>query len=195
MKRITAILLCLCACFGWGAQASESIFTDMEPTGYVYEAAALLHTLGLIQGYEDQTFRPDYTITRAEMAAVAVRLLSMEDAAKAVAGMEAVFSDVPVSHWANGYIAVAKSQGIIAGHGDGTFDPDGDVTYEQAVKILVSALGLDLYFRDAPNAYPTLYLEQAVKSGITLHTEGTIGQPATRGTVAVLTYNALFAEI
>ncbi|MBU5449343.1 S-layer homology domain-containing protein [Acetivibrio sp. MSJd-27] len=195
MKRFTAFLLCLLLCLPWGARAEERLFTDMDPSSYLYEAAAVLHNLGLMQGYDDHTFRPDDPITRAEIAAITVRCMGMEQAAKASAQWNTGFSDVPVTHWANGYIAVAKSVGVVDGNGDGTFAPDGDVLYEQSVKMLVCALGYGEDIKKVPDAYPNLYLEQAERINMTIRAKGKIGETASRGTVAMLVYNTVFAKI
>ena len=104
------------------------------------EAVTVMSALNLLKGYEDGTFGPDKTITRAEFAAVVVRMLGMEDAA-AGAATATNFTDVPATHWAAGYVKIANQKGIIAGYGDGTFGPDDEVTYEQAIKMLVCALG------------------------------------------------------
>ena len=102
---------------------------------------------------------------------------------------------MPVTHWANGYIAVAKSVGVVDGNGDGTFAPDGDVLYEQSVKMLVCALGYGEDIKKVPDAYPNLYLEQAERINMTIRAKGKIGETASRGTVAMLVYNTVFAKI
>ena len=133
MKRFTVVILCLSLCLSWGVRAEEKLFTDIDPSTRLYEVAVVLHSLGLMQGYEDNAFHPNDPITRAEMAAIIVRCMNIEQTAKACADLETRFSDVPVTHWANGYIGVVRSLGIVVGNGDGTFAPDGDVLYEQAV--------------------------------------------------------------
>ncbi len=190
LKKIAALVIVL-------AMALSSVafaFTDVaEDAGY-YEAVEVMSALGLLKGYEDGTFGPDKTITRAEFAAVVVRALGMEDAA-AGAVANTMFTDVTSSHWAAGYVQIANQQGIIAGYGDGIFGPEDEVTYEQAVKMIVCALGYGVKFAGVENAYPSAYLSQANTSGITVGAAGKIGEKATRATVAKLVYNALDVKL
>ena len=98
----------------------------------------LLYDLEIMEGFEDGAFRSEDTLTRAEAAAITVRLTGQEDE---VEQGETAFSDVDLNHWASGYINVAEENGIINGMGNGTFDPEGLVTYHQVVKMLVCVLG------------------------------------------------------
>lgn len=101
----------------------------------------MLSSLGILEGYEDGTFKPEGTITRAEFAAVTVRLLGAEDSAQGAIG-GGQFSDVPDDQWFAGYVNYAASLGIINGMGRrGTFAPQEPVKYQEAVKMLVCMLG------------------------------------------------------
>jgi hypothetical protein len=101
-----------------------------------------------------------------------------------------VFNDVAADHWASGYVNVAQAQQIINGYGDGNYGPEDKVTYEQAVKMIVSALGYDLAAQ-AKGGYPTGYLAIASAEGITKNANGKVGDAAARSSIAVLVYNAL----
>lgn len=188
LKKIAALVIVLAMALS--SVAFGAVYTDVADDANYNEAVTVMSALGLLKGYEDGTFGPDKTITRAEFAAVIVRALGMEDAA-AGAVANTIFEDVTSSHWAAGYVQVANQKGIIAGYGDGTFGPDDEVTYEQAVKMIVCALGYDKKFENDANAYPSAYLSQANTSGITVGATGKIGEKATRATVAKLVYNAL----
>ncbi len=148
--------------------------------------------LSLIEGYEEDgklLFKGDQTITRAEFATIVCRLIGMGDAAAATRSTD--FTDVPASHWASGYVqTAADTNGIIAGYGDGTFGPEDKVTYEQAVKMIVCALGYQTKAEEE-GTYPAGYLFVARTIGLTDGVTGTVGQEATRMTVAKLLYNAL----
>lgn len=158
----------------------------------VTEVAALAEVVETVTGYgimfsdDDGDFRPGDTLTRAEAAAYVCRALALSEPSPA----ETVFSDVPIEHWASGYIDLAYSQGFVDGCGDGTFHPDDPVTYEQAVKMIVSALG---YKPDVKTkgGYPTGYLAVAAQYKMTVGVGGTVGQPAARRTFARLLYNSL----
>ncbi len=187
LKKIAALVIVLAMALSSVAFAS---YSDVAEDASYNEAVQVMSALGLLKGYEDGTFGPDKTITRAEFSAVIVRALGMEDAA-AGAAVNTIFPDVPASHWASGYVQIANQQGIVLGYEDGTFGPDDEVLYEQAVTMIERALNYDIKFADDEDAYPTAYLAQANADNITVGATGKIGDKATRAIVARLVYNAL----
>ena len=187
LKKIAALVIVLAMAL---STVSFAAYTDVAADASYNEAVTVMSALGLLKGYEDGSFGPDKTITRAEFAAVVVRMLGMEDAA-AGAATATNFTDVPATHWAAGYVKIANQKEIISGYGDGTFGPDDEVTYEQAIKMLVCALGYAPMFADVKDAYPTSYMAQANTLGMTVGANGKIGDKATRAIVARLAYNAL----
>lgn len=161
-------------------------FSDVAVGASAETAIATLSGKGIISGYPDGTFRPDATITRAEFATIVARLKGFEGAAdaNAVTGFADLDTDAN-NAWARGYVKAVVDAGIIQGFEDGTFRADESVTYEQAVTMLVRAL----YADEAENADYTTVAEQ---KGITKDTQtADITAPATRGTIAILTTNAL----
>jgi mono/diheme cytochrome c family protein len=101
--------------------------------------AALIATAvqyGWIDGYDDHTFRPGKTITRAEIAAVLARSEGLASADAAAAP----FSDVPASHWAAGAVSAAAKAGLFGGYDDGTFRPSGAITRGEAAAVLYRLL-------------------------------------------------------
>lgn len=185
MKKIIGLILSFCLMFV-GMVPAFAADTNSSYT----EAIDTLTSLNILVGNDKGELNLDSTITRAEFSTLIIRILGMEDVAKDVS-VNTVFFDVPASHWASGYVHTANQQGIIVGYGDGTFGPEDEVTYEQAVKMIVCALGYGIKFTGVENAYPSAYLSQANASGITVGATGKIGEKATRGTVAKLIYNAL----
>jgi hypothetical protein len=167
--------------FSMGAGAA--FFSDTDA-----DAPTRLAALDVLNGYPDGTFKPDNAITRAEFAAVAVRSMGLENAAQFAAG-PTEFSDVPANHWASGYINVAVDQEIINGYPDGTFKPNQNVTYAEALAMVVRVLGYD---HDLVGAWPTKYLVK----GAELKLDKGLGSFnanafATRGDVAKMADNAL----
>jgi len=90
---------------------------------------------GAIAGYEDQTFRPDKDITRAEFATVLVKALQLE------AKKAKTFVDT-ASHWAREDITTANAHGIVAGYSDEKFGPDDKITREQMAVMIVKSTNL-----------------------------------------------------
>ncbi len=216
------------------AEGVETIGSDV-----VSEAAELLMTLNILQGYSDGTLGLGYNITRAEFTAMLARMLQGTDelnlnagaivhsrlsetpeniaAVKAAAEKapgasvatvgkgyyqtdisstdlaDPAFSDVDASHWAYSDIEYLRGQGIVTGYSDGTFKPDNNILYEEAVKFVVSALGYD-FMAVTYGGYPGGYMQTANSLKILKNVGGTNGVAVTRQEVAVLLYNALTVD-
>lgn len=191
MKKVLAMVLALTMVLGvFGV--STYAYTDVAEDAAYAEAVAVLSALDILKGFPDDVFKPEDTITRAEFSAVVCRALGLEGAAAGAVGATQ-FTDVPADHWASGYINMATQQGIILGYGDGTFGPNDPVLYEQAVKMIVAALGYTPK-ADANGGYPSGYLVVAAQEKVLEGTEelnAKAGVAATRGLVAQLAYNSL----
>lgn len=184
LKKVLALVLAFSMMFSVVAFAN---YADVDADADYAGAVELLSALGILQGDDLGNFNPDNTITRAEYAAVVCRALGLENAANGAKGATQ-FTDVAADHWASGYINLATQNGIINGYGDGTFGPEDKVTYEQAVKMLVCALGFEP-MAATKGGYPTGYLVIANQYKITAGVRATAEAP--RSTVAQLVYNAL----
>ena len=124
---------------GFATFASATDFTDDSDINQT-EAIEVMEMIGVISGYPDGSFRPDGNVTRAQMAKmVATIVAGGDDVGDLYAGAN-TFSDC-TTHWARGYIAYANTTGIIAGVGNGRFNPDGNVTGAEAAKMMLCALG------------------------------------------------------
>jgi len=145
MKKLLAMVLALVMTMSLVVTANAAKLSDMsdaEAVDSLYEVSVgLLTNKGIIAGYPDGSFRPQGNVTRAEMAKmICYSLLGSAQAEKLPASTQ-VFTDVPVDFWAAKYIQYCYSQGIIGGHGDGTFAPNDNVTGYQAAKMLLVANG------------------------------------------------------
>lgn len=170
--------------------SAGTVLTDVAGTKYA-DAAARLTALGVLTGFEDGTFKPNDTITRAQFAAVAARALGLQSAAD-LSKVDTRFGDVPGSHWAAGYINVAVDQGLLRGYPDGTFKPESQVTYAEALAILVRALG---YEPSVKGTWPTNYIVKGAELGLSKGVTVTANTPAVRGDVALMTDNSLTVDL
>lgn len=168
--------------------AFASTFSDVAETSSYSTAIKVGVDLNLFKGYEDGTFAPDGEITRGEFAAIVVRMKGQESQAEG-AKASTMFSDVPADHWAAGYVNIAVQAGIINGYGDGTFGPEDQVEYQDAITMMVRALGYEPAIGSA--GYPTGYLTKAGDLGLTKGVNGTNGVAINRGAVAQIAFNAL----
>lgn len=193
MKKLLSLLVVLTMVIGVFSVSSFAAFSDVKTDASYAEATDVLSALEMLKGYEDGSFKPEGDITRAEFAAVVCRILGLEAAANGAKGATA-FKDVPADDWAAGYINLATQAGIIKGYGNGMFGPKDTVKYEQAIKMVVAALGYTPK-AEAMGGYPTGYLTIAAQKDITKGTTGVAGVAANRATVARIAYNALSVDL
>ncbi|WP_229757774.1 S-layer homology domain-containing protein [Paenibacillus marchantiophytorum] len=117
-------------------EGSALTFTDTANIGdWAKTAVVQAVQAGIINGYEDNTFRPDIEITRAEMAVILAKALGKSIKANAAIGF-ADDKDVPV--WAKDCVAYVKQAGIMQGKGDNQFAPQDHATRAEAVTVLLS---------------------------------------------------------
>lgn len=194
LKKVLALVVAVAMIASMGLVASAANYSDVASNASYADAVNLLSNLGIITGFEDGTFRPDETVTRAQAATMIVRMLGLADE---VEKGETNFTDVAADNWASGYVNVAEANGVINGMGDGTFNPEGEVTYGQIVKMIVCALGYEPVAL-AHGGYlggGYLYAGSAQVTGFTKGVAGTANAAASRATVAKLIYNALEVEL
>ena len=153
------------------------------------DAVAVTSAIGLFDGYEDGSFGPKNVVTRAEMAVIICTMLYGAGVNVNQFAETNVFTDVPA--WAQGYVNLCSSLGIVAGVGDGKFDPNATVTTAQAVLMLCRALG---YFQNAAD-FGDNWMLAATAKGTALGLYGDLKLTAnaglTRDNVAELVFNAL----
>ena len=189
MKKIVSLVLALMMVMSMASTAFAGTFEDVTNADNA-KAVDALAALGIIDGYEDGTFRPERIVTRAEMAKMMIVAL----------GYESIASDTPAfsdsqDHWAKGFIALAADLGIVQGRGNGIFDPDATVTYQEAAVMMLRTLGFtdqsinggksDVY--NAGN-YKTKALALGLFSNLSTFS---FNNGANRGDIAVMLFNNL----
>jgi len=197
MKKLSKILaalvvftmLCGMVTIGHAAQ-----FSDVSSENKYHDSITILSAFGIINGYEDGTFGPDKDVTRAEFATMLMRAM----ASAGIGSTDAAgtpFTDIS-GHWGISDIRTAYDLGIINGMTPTTFEPNSNVTYEQALKMIVCALNYggqaDSIQATAPNQpWYYGYLQTARTLGLTDNVAVLTGQPAKRAQIAQMIYNAL----
>ena len=105
-------------------------------------AVDMLSSLGVIQGYDDGSFKPNNTVTRAQMAKMIFTIMNGgNDNANAYASLPTAFTDLPTAAWAQGYVRYLQNTGIIAGKSATKFAPNDTVTGLEAAKMVLVAAG------------------------------------------------------
>ena len=116
--------------------SQSSGFTDVASGAWYNNAVSTLTRAGILDGYEDGSFRPNASITRAEFTKIAVSFFKHAGGASANP-----FNDVPDSAWYAEFVKAAAELGLIDGYEDGTFRPNAPITRAEACTIVNRTLG------------------------------------------------------
>ncbi len=109
-------------------------YSDVDASGWFARYIATATRLGLIEGYGDQTFRPDDFVTRAEALKI---FLSAANASVTSASGTNPFADVPSDSWFANYVLFAKLNDIVNGRSSTEFEPNSLITRGEMAKIAV----------------------------------------------------------
>lgn len=170
---------------------ASAAFSDVGAGSWYSDAVNYVNDAGIMVGDDKGNFNPDKPVTRAEMAVVICRTLEKtldeEDYLPIYVAAEN-FSDVPESHWANMYINKVSFLEIVKGYGNGRFGPSDNVTYEQAITMVIRMLKAE---DDAENqgGYPGGFLKVAENMGLLAGVRAAKGEKMSRANVAVLLSN------
>lgn len=110
-------------------------FSDIDDSDYK-ESIEFLQESGVIEGYDDGTFRPTTSINRAELLKIVFAALDLEESAEGLG----CFPDVQ-GEWFAPYVCKAKELGVVKGYPDDLFHPEQEVNMVETFKIVVEAFG------------------------------------------------------
>ncbi len=199
LKRALSLVLAVVMVIGLmvvGASAvSYNDFSDREEI-VNKDAVSMLTTLGIIEGKPDGSYAPGEGVDRAQMAKmISVIMNQGADNSALYVNSPSGLTDVD-SHWAKGHINFCYTTGIIAGRGNGTFDPDAGVTAVEAAKMLLVAAGYDPKIEGLEGTDWALNTNAlASRLGIFRNFTKDVSQPLNRDDAALLIYNALDVEM
>ena len=196
LKRTLSLVLAAVMLVGMmvvGASAASSDFVDGNEITYA-EAAEVMTALGVFEGTDKGAFDPTGILTREQAAAIICRMLLGDDAENLTTN-STVFSDVAAGRWSAGYIGYCAQQNILAGTGNGTFNPEGELTGLAFAKMLLVALGYDPAIEQyVGNDWAVNVAADAVDAGIAV--SGVIMADAmTREQAAQMAYQTLEADM
>jgi len=109
----------------------QTAYSDVPKNHWAAGVIQAVTESGLFKGYEDNTFRPDESITRAELAVVIAKYLKLEE----VRPFEIHYSDIE-GHWAVNLIEEVTRYNIIEGYEDGTYRPDEKIKRSETVTLI-----------------------------------------------------------
>lgn len=152
MKKSRSSLIILTAilnCFYFSATVTAKTFSDVDFSHQNFNAINYLSEKNIIKGYEDETFKPDQQITRAELTKMilAGKKLQIKEY------QTNCFPDVGYLEWYSSYICTAKEADYIKGYDDGTFKPEQLINKAEALKIISKIYEWKLEFDETPGAF------------------------------------------
>ena len=172
--------------------ASAHAYTDVLKSDDYYGAVEKLGALGVINGYEDNTFRPSDLVTREQFSKMAVCAINKGPDSLAMGSYTCKFSDVPDGHWSIPYINYISNKEIIKGYADGTFGPQNNINYAEASTILCRLLG---YTEETVGYFwPANYTSKADSLGLRVSSKD-IYEPLNRAEIAKMFDIALFTDV
>lgn len=181
------------------------VFVDLKTDHWAYEAITDLSKKGYINGYEDETFKPDNSITREEFAKLIATTFYLDIPSPKAPS----YYDVQTDKWSYPYVEAAKDflTGYYPPGGKAFFSPEIKATREDVAVALVKTLGLttndltnknilDRKFKDVSKVsygirdYVAIATERSLISG---YEDGTFrpDKPITRAEIATLLYRAI----
>ncbi len=191
LKKVISTIAAV-AILATSASAFAVDFPDVDASASYASAVELLTGLGIVDGDENGKFNPDNTVTRAEFAKMVVE--AKDKGAAAASSTYTKFADAQ-GHWAAGYIEAGVGDGFINGYDENTFGPNDTVTYAQAVKMLVGALGYEPWAEQV-GGWPAGYLSYGSTLKIVNGVTGVTNDTAlTRAQCAILIANAMKAPL
>ena len=196
LKKILALVLALVMSFS--LMATANAFTDSEKITDTYETAVtVLDGLKVFQGYDDGSFQPQGSITRAEVATIIYRIVTGDVEGKQV-GIYAdynKFDDVKSTSWYAGYVNFCANAEYIKGRDAKTFDPNAYVTGYEALAMILRAIGYDKNGEFTGSNWQIQTAATGELRGITKNiTEGTLGAYASREVVAEILFQTILVD-
>lgn len=164
-------------------------FNDCVNTEY-QDVTAKLKSLGFITGFNEYEYHPYDMLSRAELAVFCARVLNIK-----TEYAENIFPDVEKEHYAAGAISALYNSKIINGDENGLFNPDMQVTYTEAAKLLVCSLGFGIEAEENggyPIGYTTVAKRLGVLDGLSV---ADLLSPVSRGDAAVMLGNLLDSDL
>ncbi|OPL07332.1 MAG: hypothetical protein AVO33_06020 [delta proteobacterium ML8_F1] len=119
----------------FAVQQHPAAFSDLESHDYAKEKILSLAARGIVNGRGEGRFDPSASITRAEFAALSVRMLQVGEA-----GDLPEFEDVKKTDWFYAEVMRGRASGLFMGRGEGIFDPQGAVSVEEVLTVLTRVL-------------------------------------------------------
>jgi|GEM_PF-1938274 len=192
LKRTLCLVLAMVMVLGMFGIASATSFKDDGKVQYK-EAVDVMTGIGSINGMGDGTFNPAGNVTRAQAAKMVAYAVLGADVAKTLPVTASSFKDVDSNfNWAIPSIEYLVKRGVINGRGNGTFDPNGNITAYEIAKMLLCAAGYGKNGEYTGNSWMLNVAITAQKQGVFTGSKTTDrSAAATREECALYCFNVL----
>ena len=191
MKKLLALVLALVMSMSL-VTISNAAFKDADSIDYK-EAVDVMNAVGVFVGDEKGNFNAKENLTREQAAKIIAYLELGEKAADALVG-GATFTDVASTRWSAGFVGYCAQAGVVAGVGNGKFDPAGQLTALQFGKMLLVELGYDAKAAGMVGADWAINTSKLMASTKLMDKiDGSVNQVLTREKAAQMCVNALKA--
>ena len=187
MKKILLMMIILIFVASF-ANIYAAGFPDIKKDPYLEEAIGILSSYKVIQGYPDNSFKPDRIVTRAEMAKVVTVAAGLHEYSK---NMTSVYEDMH-GHWAESYVELADVLGIVKGISPSTYGPDNLIKFEEAYTMILRLLGYT--DESLVGSWPSNYHEKALELNLFENINVNV-EFASRRDITIMLFNALDMNI
>ncbi len=187
-RTVAALLATLMLATSTSFTLAAEEYSDAEAV-----VVAKVNAAGIMTG-TDKGFEPSKSLTRAEAAAIIVRMKGISESAVKSAAGTTLFTDVAASHWASGYVNQASNLGIVKGVSATEFAPDREVTIAEFTTMAIRALGAGQLV-DSEGTWPTNYVNFANEEGILDDVNAVYTATASRLQAATIVANTLEANM
>ena len=199
LKRALSLVLALVMVVGLMVVGAGAVsYNDLTDKDEIVneDAVSMLVSLGVIEGKPDGSYAPQENVDRAQMAKMLSVIMNRGvDNSSLYQNVNSGLTDIN-ANWAKGHINYCYTTGIIAGRGNGTFDPSATVTALEAAKMLLVAIGYDPDIEGFVGTDWALNVSvRADQLGIFNNFTKDITAPLNRDDAALLIYNAMDVEM
>ncbi len=198
MKKLLALVLALVMTLGLATVGASAATTIKDKADVEYtEAVEVMNGIGVIVGDENGNFNPKDTLTREQAAKIVAYMKLGQAGADGLSASATPFTDVAADRWSAGAIAYCYTEGIIAGLGDGTFNPTGKLTGHQFAKMLLVALGYDSKLEgfEGTSDWAINVAKMAQTAGLIDDLNIVMSADMTRDQAAKMSFNTLVADL
>ncbi|OCT16937.1 hypothetical protein A8709_16835 [Paenibacillus pectinilyticus] len=116
-------------------KAKNKEFPDVSKDYFAKDAVSSLAAKGIINGFEDGTFKGEQSVTRAQFASLLVRALGLKGSESSTQN----FKDIEASDWFYQDVLTAASRELLSGYEDATFRPNQEISHQEALVMLANA--------------------------------------------------------